>query len=181
MHAFKKHHKYIYRVLMTFVYLLLPVLLAIFIMSRTSLLGGYRTFTVLTGSMEPTIPVGSIVLVAPSSIYQVGDIIAFKRGQKTITHRIKTIANGMYQTKGDANDAADPQKISKFQIIGRDIAIIPYVGKVMEFIKTVPGFFLLIVLPVTIFIAFEARTIKREWEKEIEKKLLKKMQTIEKV
>ena len=180
MNAFKKHHKKIYRFLMGFIYILIPIVLYVLITSRTSIFFGNRTFTVLTGSMEPKIHVASIVMTAPASSYKVGDIISFTRGNITVTHRIVAIKGNMFQTKGDANKVADPQLVNKLAIIGKDFLIIPYIGRFTEFIKTVPGFIIFIVLPTFIYIGFEIKTIKTEWEKEIEKKLLKKFSEIEK-
>lgn len=164
---------------MVFIFILIPIILFVLITSRTSLLFGIRSFVVLTGSMEPQVHVGSMVFTIPQNSYGVGDIITFKRGEISITHRIAGIINNQFRTKGDANKSPDPQMVSQSVIIGKDFLIIPYFGKFTNFIKTVPGFLLFIVLPALIFIGFEAKTIKEEWEKEIEKKLLQKMKGIE--
>lgn len=144
--------------------------------------GGLHSFVVLTGSMEPKLPTSSVVYVYPQSAYYPDDIITFKRGNIDITHRIvgfsKSGDTTIYQTKGDANKAADPQKVFATDIVGKVIFSIPLIGKLVLFLKTVPGFLLIIVLPTLIFVGFEAKTIKAEWEKEIEKKILKKMEGI---
>ena len=72
---------------------------------------GYKYFTVLTGSMEPTINVGDLVIVKESS-YAINDIISYKDGNSVVTHRIidySTQDNGeiFYTTKGDNNNAED--------------------------------------------------------------------------
>ena len=79
--------------------------------------GWYQTLTVLTGSMSPTIPAGSVVIVRPEpmSELRVGDVLVFKdpRGRgETLTHRVQQIEPGdagpVVVTRGDANGAADP-------------------------------------------------------------------------
>ena len=161
------------------VFIVLPVILFVLITSRTSLILGIRSFDVLTGSMEPAVHVGSMIFTAPQFSYKSGDIITFKRGDITITHRIVGMEKNQYLTKGDANKSEDPQHVLTSDVIGRNVLTIPYFGKLTSFIKTIPGFFFLVVLPTLLFIGFEARTIKEEWEKEIEKKLLKRLQPAE--
>lgn len=137
---------------------------------------GTRSFVVLTGSMEPRIHVGSVVFVSPQKSYNVGDIITFKRGNITVTHRIHSISGKRFQTKGDANNAVDPEIVSSSDILGKDVAIVPYLGKFTNFLRTVPGFIIFLGIPVLIYIVLEGLTLKKEWEKEIEKKIMARMQ-----
>lgn len=160
----------------------LPFIMFIAVTSRSSILGGIRSFVVLTGSMEPAVPVGSIVFTKNFSIYNPDDIVAFKIGNVTVTHRIIDFEiknkDYFYKTQGDANNAPDSQQISGSQIIGKAFYIVPYVGKVSIFLKTLPGFLLLIVLPALIFIIFEILNIKSELTKEVERRIFQKMHTI---
>ena len=81
----------------------------------------YKVYTVLSGSMTPTIPVGAEVVLrpAPASDIHVGDIITFQRPDNTkqlVTHRIvstvKTSDGGIaWITKGDANNVSDAWQI----------------------------------------------------------------------
>ena len=173
----KKLFKYIY---ILFIFLAIPAIILILITSHFSILGGLRSFDVLTGSMEPNVHVGSIIFTKPAQIYNVGDIIAFKRGDITVTHRIFGVKNGQFVTKGDANNSPDPQLVSLSQIIGKNFYTIPYFGRLISFVKSVPGFILFIVLPILIFIGFEINTIKEEYKKEIRKKILKEFNLAEK-
>jgi len=75
---------------------------------------------VQSGSMEPAIHTGSVVMVKPASDYKIGDVITFGEVSKTkapITHRIYDIkvvdGNPVYITKGDANNAPDARESSK--------------------------------------------------------------------
>lgn len=80
----------------------------------------YKVYTVLSGSMQPTIPIGSEVVLTPvdASQIQVGDIITFQRPgtKELVTHRVvaTTTAFGgqlFWKTKGDANAAPDNWQI----------------------------------------------------------------------
>ena len=88
---------------------------------------GVRPLIVYSGSMEPTIPTGSVVLVKPTNpdnLY-VGDVITVNRpgGLGIVTHRIQSmqVVNGrnVFQTKGDANDFPDPQLFTLEHQAGR--------------------------------------------------------------
>lgn len=96
--------------------LLLPVLLllAIGVGPRT---GAYRTVTVLTGSMRPSMPPGSLLVVVPvdPSKLAVGDVVTFEAPtpeHQVVTHRIIEIVergpHPVIRTQGDANPAPDP-------------------------------------------------------------------------
>ncbi len=94
-------------------------------------IGGYSLFRVVTGSMEPTIPTGSLIVSSSVDIdaVQVDDVICFRSKSsdmlgRSITHRvigISTDANGQIQlqTKGDANVAADGYYVTADNLIGR--------------------------------------------------------------
>ncbi len=179
MNKFKKITKIISGVFLTFfIFLIIPAILFTLITSRTNFILGIRSFDVLTGSMEPKIPVGSIVFTMEKKVYQVGDVVTFKRNNITVTHRIVGVKNNQFQTKGDANKAFDPQLVNRSDVIGVDIFILPYLGKLTSFIKTIPGFLMLIALPNLIFIGFEFWNIKEEYKKEIEKRILEKLNRI---
>lgn len=159
---------------------IVPCILFILLTSRTSFLLGIRSFDVVTGSMEPQIHVGSIVFVRPEITYKVGDVITFTREKITITHRIIAISGENYKTKGDANKQADAEVVKKYDIIGKNILTVPYIGLITNAVKTIPGFIIIIVFPSFLFIAFELHNIKKEWEREIEKKIVNKVKDMEK-
>src|SRR5258706_5503916 len=162
-------------------FVVLPLVLFTLFTSRTALLGGIRSFVILSGSMAPVIPVGSVVYTQASGKYQEGDVIAFSRGDVTVTHRIHDLVkkgNGMvYKTKGDANNTDDSGLVSSGSVLGKEFFYLPFVGYVIVFLRTIPGFIALIVVPGLLFIGLEFGNINREIEKEVEKKLLEKMQT----
>ena len=94
---------------------------------------GFRPVVVLTGSMEPTFPVGSIVYYHKCSFeeLQVGDPITFQAENTLVTHRITTV-NGLSRTvvtKGDNNETEDPVPVEETEIVGKTTKFaIPYAG-----------------------------------------------------
>src|SRR3989344_3978390 len=173
--------KIIHTVLTIAVFVLLPAVVFTLVTSKTNALAGIQSFVVLTGSMQPTIPQGSIIYTQKQSWYPEGSIISFKNGDTTITHRVIKVINKNnvleYQTKGDANNTKDSKAIGGKDILGKQVFSIPYLGRLIIFLKTPQGFFPLIIFPITVFIVLEFWNLKKEIEKQVEKKLLSKMNT----
>ena len=97
------------------------------------LIMGFRPVVVLTGSMQPTFPVGSIVYYHKCAFedLQEGDPITFKAEDALVTHRITTV-NGISRTvvtKGDNNPTEDPAPVEENQIVGKTTKFaIPFAG-----------------------------------------------------
>lgn len=131
--------------------------------------GNIEVKIVKSGSMEPAIPTGSLVVVKPAPIYTKGDIVTFGEDTKTkipTTHRIITAnADGTFVTKGDANEEQDPNPIARREIIGKVIFSVPGAGYVLDFARTKLGFALLIGIPAGLVILEELLTITRETQK----------------
>lgn len=82
------------------------------------MLFGWGAAVVQTGSMEPTIPVGSLILIQEQDAYEVGDIVTYDSGgSRPVTHRIIAIDGDEVITQGDANNAED-RPFDRAQIIG---------------------------------------------------------------
>ena len=148
---------------------LVVLLVALLIFSKLPIPGNFKVLTVLSGSMEPAIHTGAVVIVNPASEYVVGDIITFGETGKTgipVTHRIKEekLAEGktIYTTKGDANDSADARSVANEEIQGKVLFSLPYLGYVLEFIKKPVGFTVIVVLPAVLIIIDETRKIIKE-------------------
>ncbi|MGB3885378.1 signal peptidase I [Gordonia sp. (in: high G+C Gram-positive bacteria)] len=102
-------------------------------------LTGSTAYTVLTGSMQPTYPPGTLIVVKPTpgENLAAGDVITFqpKSGDPSVvTHRIVSIvydAKGVQKfiTKGDANNVTDETQLVAEQIRGRLIYSVPYLGR----------------------------------------------------
>ena len=107
---------------------------------------GYNYKTVLTGSMEPAIPVGSIVITKEQSSYEIEDIISFQEKGSVITHRIISIDRERYITKGDANNVADTEKVQQKQILGKVILTIPLLGYLVMWLMSPFGIISLFII-----------------------------------
>ena len=156
-------------------YLFLAAVLAIGLLLIGSLVpipGNIEVKIVQSGSMEPSIKVGSIVVVKPSDSYAVNDVITFgedTREEIPTTHRIisERIEGGvaLYTTKGDANSSVDPQEIREDEIIGKVLLDIPFLGFILDFARQPLGFVLIIGVPAALVIFDEAAKIWKEIRK----------------
>lgn len=126
--------------------------------------GADHSFVVLSGSMEPSISPGDVVLVAgvdPGTIED-GDVITFQRseGDSPTTHRVIEVEDAgddvQFRTKGDANEDPDQEAVHADQVIGRVTLTIPFIGHVITFVNTPTGFGLLVVTPLVAFVLSEA-------------------------
>lgn len=128
-----------------------------------------KLYLVQSGSMAPAIKTGSLVLTLPSDTYKQGEIISFKKGTNVVTHRIylKLYPNGIksppvYKTAGDANEDFDSWEVKDDEIIGKVVLAIPYAGYLVDFAKKPQGFILLVIVPSTIIIYEEIRSLLSE-------------------
>ena len=114
---------------------------------------GYEGYVVVSGSMEPAIPVGSIVFskeTDPSTL-QTGDVIVFvdeSRCTTPITHRVVSndTAAGTIVTKGDANEREDLNPVTYSNVIGKVAVHIPKAGAYAALITTALGKVILLLL-----------------------------------
>ena len=138
--------------------------------------GGLKIKIVKSGSMEPAIMTGSIVVIRGESSYAVGDVITFGADTKVqipTTHRIVAVSdssNPIYTTKGDANDAADPADTHLSDIHGKVIATVPYLGYLLDFARKPIGFGLLVGVPSAMIILEEVGKIIKEIKRLRQKK-----------
>lgn len=103
-------------------------------------LTGATPYAVLTGSMEPDYPPGTLVVVKPVAAVDiaVGDVITYQlsSGRETVvTHRVVAVgaptsgAGGRtFRTQGDANSIADQAAVRPVQVKGRVWYSVPYLG-----------------------------------------------------
>jgi signal peptidase I len=99
----------------------------------------YKVYVLHTGSMTPTVPSKSAVIVHEHQ-YHVGQVVTFTEDGQTVTHRLISInAAGLITTKGDANATADPWHPPKSQIIGGVVATVPELGYWLVYLKSPLG------------------------------------------
>ncbi len=106
---------------------------------------GFAPLTVLTGSMEPEIYAGDMVIIHRQKDYAVGDTVTYELagGNASVTHEIiRTYVEGgvtYYITKGTNNNAEDPLPVAKSQVAGKVVFVIPGLGTFLEWLKTPAG------------------------------------------
>ena len=96
---------------------------------------GVGAAVVLSGSMEPELSVGDLILIVPQEEYLPRDVIVYQDGKSAVVHRLQSIEGDMAIAKGDANNAADDPFASEL-IKGKVVAAIPLVGHLVNLIKT---------------------------------------------
>jgi len=104
---------------------------------------GMRIFRVVTGSMEPEILIGDIILIKEQDDYKVNDIITFRYKDNYITHRIIKIDDNEIITKGDGNNKSD-EPITKDNVV----------GKVIFYFKGLNYLFRAILNPISLILIF---------------------------
>ncbi len=129
---------------------------------------GWSVDVVYSGSMEPELKVGAVVITRPVDAEEIktGDIITFYSplSEKLTSHRVIAVQEGSslhFSTKGDANEDADPFIVPAENVVGKICFHIPYLGYAAQFVKTPLGFLLTLCLPGLIIIVMELRNIWR--------------------
>lgn len=113
---------------------------------------GWSWAVVVSGSMEPEISVNDLIIVRKHDSYEVGDIISFESNNgSVVTHRIIAKTDTTYTTKGDANNTSDTP-VSETAVIGKVAAIIPFLGIVIQFLRTPMGMLCLVLLGLLIIL-----------------------------
>lgn len=117
--------------------------------------------TIQTGSMEPLVSPGDVVLVTPPRAPEVGDVIAFTdpiRPERDVLHRVVDIdEEGMLITRGDANDVVDPWLLDPATVIGTQTITIPTIGFVIAAVGSDLGILLFLVIPALLIVISEGR------------------------
>lgn len=143
---------------------------------------GFSMFRVVTGSMEPTVPVGAAVLCRSESIdnIELNDIVCFRSRESDhygviVTHRVVAIQNDengeiMLETRGDANFVSDSYYVNETNLIG---IVIWYSGKesvitnMLSFVTGKTGFFACIVFPVLLVAGLALRSAVKNLRRDI--------------
>lgn len=136
---------------------------------------GYKTLTVLSGSMVPVLRPGDVVVgskIAPLDA-RVGDVVTFRdpeRGSIVVTHRVVSMrATGdavYFETKGDANTGSEKWSIGTDGTIGRVEYRVPKIGYAVNRLGSRFGRLAFIVVPALLLLLSELRRIWRSAEKE---------------
>ena len=162
----KKTFNRIMSAVTTVVLVLLIVLLLFMFIARASgnsfSLFGFNFFRVQSGSMEPTLQIGDLIMVQKTSAKDShkGDIVSYKADEgemdgNIVTHRVITEPRSqgdgyILLTQGDANDLPDPE-ITSDQLIGKYVTTLWLMGKLYSFFLTPVGLVTMIVVIIGLF------------------------------
>ncbi|MBR3613876.1 MAG: signal peptidase I [Clostridia bacterium] len=113
---------------------------------------GIKSYVIISGSMQPELEIGDIVIVKDSlEQLKEGDIISFRRDNLIITHRITEImflsdGSKQYKTKGDFNNVEDIEIVKDEQIEGKVVNTISNLGNILLFLKKSTTIILVLVI-----------------------------------
>ena len=120
---------------------------------------GVRFYAVESGSMSPAMNAGDLVIdlpTTPTSKYQVGEIVTFHPTPGYITtHRIVAVEADGVSTQGDANSTPDLGQVPPENIVGRVVAVVPFVGRLALFLRQPGGLVALLLVMVAISVGWE--------------------------
>jgi len=155
------------------VFALLLVVGAFVVQAFPGLVGADYALTVKSGSMEPAIQTGSVVIVkdVPADRAEVGDVITYRDdGGNLVTHRVikKHVASESlrFVTKGDANENPDAEPVYRGDFVGVVTFSIPLIGYVVAFGNTQMGYVAMVLVPVMLLIFNELWELYRAMEPE---------------
>lgn len=156
-----------------FVILIFFILLNILSMNNKSLFG-FRIYRVISGSMQPALQIGDVIIIKKANNYAEKDIITYDNGLTTITHRIKSINGDEIITEGDANDAPD-KPITKDRILGKYFFRISTfsVFSIMLTGKTIYLIMVLVLFAILLFAISDRITRNLEYRRNNFKKVIK--------
>lgn len=151
--------------------LLLVIMIAVVAVLFLPRVVGLQPLAVLSGSMEPTYHVGSLIYVkdVDSSSIEVGDPVTYQISENTmVTHRVVSIDEGAQtlRTKGDANEVEDGAEVSFHNIVGKPLFTIPFLGYAAAYAATRSGIIIMITVILVIMILTFLPDIVSKEEKE---------------
>ena len=129
-----------------------------------------RPLTVMSGSMEPAIMTGDVVIAMPVAPLEVrpGDIVSCSdrgRGGKLVTHRVRSMrqagARVTFITRGDANTGVEKWRVGTDKTISRTALRLPKLGRALIFARSRTGLLVLVLVPVLLLAVFEITSIWR--------------------
>lgn len=153
-----------------------------FFQEKVPMLFGVAPMIVLSDSMYPEIASGDLILCRKAEIGEIreGDIISFYdpsgRDGQVVTHRVYAAADSdgerVLTTKGDANESADIQKVTRKELIGKLAARLKGFGHTALFLQSAQGRLLavsasLIVILCLFFLPGHSRRTRRIYKPEL--------------
>ena len=151
------------------------MIVALMLAAAVPVVFGGRSFSVMSGSMEPNISTGDLVItkaISPRDA-DTGDIVTFNDPEKQgrlLTHRVASSRpaadNYSFVTKGDANNTVERWSVPAEGTIGQVVFRLPKLGYVLSFTKTPAARMALITIPAVLLAWFALVSIWRPRRKE---------------
>jgi signal peptidase len=145
---------------------LLVILVGFSVLTHLAPLAGRELFIIIGGSMEPAIPIGSLVVTSPRDAATVvaGDVLTI-RGDSgvAVTHRVRSVvdapAGRFFEMKGDANESPDDGLVPADAIVGAADLYVPYAGYARAFLSTGLGLVATLSTLGTLFLTYMLLTL----------------------
>lgn len=154
---------------------ILVLVFGFFLFITSNHVAGVRSFIVKSGSMEPAIPTGALVVTKAihPSLLRPGDVITFVRPTEErdfITHRVAGISTRndyiSIKTKGDNNNVPDNWQVGGGNVIGKVNLAVPWLGYILSFVQSKIGILLFILIPAIYILVEEVSTIIKMFRKQ---------------
>lgn len=172
----KRVTKKIFKYIMLSVFIVLFIVNLILSFEENTHIFGIYVFNIVSESMEPILDKNDLVFVKKCDASQLkkGDIITFKQDGRVISHRIIDIKrqSGIikFETKGDNNEIADPDKISEEQIYGKVVYRLKQIGQAVDYIQNARGFINVGIFAIIVYILVSLRDKQKNTRKMKRKK-----------
>jgi signal peptidase len=165
--------RYMQAMIMLLALLLALAVAAIVLLPRVM---GWQTMVVLSGSMEPAMPVDGLAFVEPVDPDEIepGDVVTFPRPDKrdangestaVVSHRVVAVSDQLGEptlwTKGDANETFDSWAVPASEVIGEVRFTVPYLGSISRHMQTPRGYLSVLAIPALLVIIVESINIAR--------------------
>lgn len=117
--------------------------------------------------MKPAINIGDMIITGPldgplNGKVNPGVIVTYERGKELVTHRVVSVDGDNLVTKGDAVEDPDTHPVTMSEVSGIYLFRIPYAGYLSNFMRTRVGWFLVIIIPAMLLVAFLIKDIVKE-------------------
>ena len=147
-----------------FLFFILPFSVLTSAIVKTNITTGINAYIIVSNSMNPAIPIGSVIYTKKGDSYNKGDVITYSLNGATISHRIeKIVAIGKeiyYSTKGDANSISDLDLVSRGTILGKTVFFLPFVGEIIIALRNQNLILIGAVLPTLLVFAFLPKALR---------------------
>jgi len=124
----------------------------------------YNLYLVRSESMRPAVNMGDLIITGPlngpiNGELKPGTIVTYEHSEELVTHRVLSVDGETIVTKGDAVEDPDPWSITTSNVRGIYLFKIPYIGYVTSFVQTKFGWFLAIIIPAALLVAWLVKDI----------------------